>query len=105
MSPDDAFNIVLLSPIARVQSLILAYQEQDSIVSKKMIDLLELYNKFLLTTQKDKEELNSIFMDKNKSKQILEDAKIFGDLIYEIILFLGNKEHHEKNDFLRILTV
>lgn len=94
VTPTDAFEMTRLAPTERLQRLL----EQSAFGGShgKIEGLLEAYERFLADTEAPEEELVDRFLEKGMS----ESADQLGDLVFEILDSIG-----DKNAFHRLLVV
>ena len=98
VSPMDAAAMISLTPAQRLEWMI--SQPELGAAHAKIIELLDRYEQFLENTEVPKEELMSRFFDKEKRKEYGESAYRFGDLVWEVLDIVGNR-----NRFHRLLIV
>jgi predicted nucleotidyltransferase len=98
VSPTDAVHMISLQPTQRLDWL--ASQPELDDARLAMEKLIGRYEEFLANTDASEEELVVRFMDKQKSREYLESAYQFGDLVYEALDVIG-----KKNRFYRLLVV
>jgi predicted nucleotidyltransferase len=98
VSPTDAVDMIKLTPTARLE-WILSKQHFHSAHST-VGDVLECYESFLADTDAAEEVLIARFLDKNKSQEYFRTANKLGDLVFEVLDSIG-----QKNRFHRLLLV
>ena len=98
VSPLDAAGMISLTPTQRLEWML--SQPELAAAHTKISELLDRYEKFLENTEVPKEELMSRFLDKEKRKEYGESAYRFGDLIWDVLDIVGNR-----NRFHRLLIV
>jgi predicted nucleotidyltransferase len=87
VSPTDATDMAKLTPTERLELLL---QEDKWGDARPAISrLLELYERFLLTTNVPEAELVSLFSDREKSREYLDEATNFGDCMFEALEAIG----------------
>jgi predicted nucleotidyltransferase len=98
VSPTDAVEMIMLSPTQRLEWLL----SQDHIADAHdlITKLIARYEEFLDRTDKSEEELLNKFMDKTQSNEFFPSAFDFGDLVFEVLDKIGNK-----NSLHRLLVV
>lgn len=98
VSPDDAKHMVSLSPTKRLDWLI----AQKYLNSSRSVvgDLLEKYEDFLISTNKNEKELVSKFMHKDEKIKLIQAQNDFGKKVFEAVNKIG-----EGSDFLQRLLV
>lgn len=98
VSTDNAKHMVSLSPTERLEWL----KGQAKFVnqSSRVDSILSLYENFLEKTDYPKKELIEMFQDPIKSGQALQEAREFGDQVYELLCLIG-----ESNKVFRFLVV
>lgn len=89
VSPDDIREMVALSPTQRLGWLLEPENPGDaqSVVQK----LLDMYAAFLSNTDAPETTLLERINDKTKRGQYFEQATAFGDAVFELIEFVGQK--------------
>jgi len=94
----DALTMVKLTPTERLEWLC----EQSFLnAAKQTIDqLLEQYAVFLETTNSNEDDLIERFMDKERSREYMTAAYRFGDLMFEALMAIGQRDR-----FHRLLLV
>lgn len=103
VTPADAIDMVKLSPTQRLAWLKLEEKSHD--VSELVDALLEKYETFLGTTDDAGDKLVHIFMDKDKSRKLLNSAYEFGDKVFDLMEVIGAETNETKNRFYRLLVV
>jgi hypothetical protein len=90
--------MIMLSPTQRLEWLL----SQDHIADAHALitKLIARYEEFLDRTDKSEEELLDKFMDKTQSNEFSPSAFDFGDLVFEVLDKIGNK-----NSLHRLLVV
>ena len=98
VSPADAVVMIRMTPTERLQWLL----DQSHLTNAHGIirKLLDHYEHFLVATNVDEKEFIGRFLDKNKSGQYTKDASAFGDLVFDALMSIGNR-----NRFQRLLIV
>lgn len=85
----DAQHMVSLTPTARVEFVA---KELDSVDPASCIDrLLGKYERFLDVTSVNEESLIELFSDDAKAHALRNEQSSFGDLAYEVLYSIGNK--------------
>jgi predicted nucleotidyltransferase len=98
VSPADVLNMIKLSPTERLEWL---RDNRDFIEARLTLGrLLDQYEQFLETTSVGEKELVARFMDKRLSRDYMEAAYKFGDLVFDALNHIGNG-----NRFHRLLVV
>jgi hypothetical protein len=96
--PNDARTMVELTPTQRLQWL---RNEPCTSDSHQILDaLIAQYERFLETTNASEMELIDRFMDKENSKEYMEAAGKFGDLVFDALDAIGKRSR-----FHRLLVV
>lgn len=98
ISPDDVLTMIKLTPTQRLEWL--CAQSYLSNVRKTIEGLLGKYEEFLDFTNAPEEEMFARFMDQSTSRQRMNAAYEFGDLMFETLNQIGNG-----NRFHRLLVV
>jgi predicted nucleotidyltransferase len=98
VSPTDAVDMIMLTPIRRLEWL--RTQGHISEAHAAIDHLLERYEEFLKRTDESEQQLVQRFMDKGQSSEFLKSAYDFGDLVFEVLDKIGSK-----NRFHRLLVV
>ncbi|MGP0594196.1 nucleotidyltransferase family protein [Nitrospira sp. T9] len=96
--PDNVKHMVSLSPTKRLEWL----KGQAKFVnqSNRVDTILSLYEKFLKKTDAPKKNLIEMFQDRIESGQALQEAREFGDQVYDLLCFIG-----KDNKVFRFLVV
>lgn len=98
VSPTDAINMSKLTPTARLEW---ALKQPHLIRAHSRIrKLLQCYEEFLADMDATERELVDRFLDKSKSREYFRNANILGDLMFEVLESIG-----QKNRFYRLLVV
>lgn len=97
VSPDDARQMVKLSPLQRLEDLTNRVPELASLGRSA----ITMYETFLANSAKPQSELESLFAEKQKN--FTEEAHRFGEVIFECIRTLGQQANHKS--FYRYLVV
>lgn len=90
--------MISLTPTQRLEWML--SQPELTGAYTKINELLDLYEQFLENTEVPKEELMPRFLDKEKRKEYGESAYRFGDLVWQVLDIVGNR-----NRFHRLLIV
>jgi len=98
VSPTDTKSMISLTPTARLEWMLSQPELGDAHSSLRK--LIEGYEAFLTNTDAPEEELIARFMDKKQRKEYFDSAYRFGDLVFEVLAIVGNK-----NLFHRLLVV
>lgn len=98
VSQNDAKHMVSLSPTERLEWL----KSQTKFGNKAgQIDaIISLYRTFLKRTDSPKDKLIEIFKDPKNSEEVFQEAKEFGDQVYDLLWSIG-----KDNKVFRILVV
>ncbi|MDR4485497.1 MAG: nucleotidyltransferase domain-containing protein [Nitrospirales bacterium] len=98
VSPDNAKHMVSLSPTERLEWLKgrAKFVNQSSRVDK----ILSLYENFLKKTDAPKKQLNERFTDRSESGKAFQEAKEFGNQVYDLLCLIG-----QDNKVFRFLVV
>jgi hypothetical protein len=99
VSPDDAFEMVRLTPTSRLEWL----RESNSKTTEIVQKLLDQYDRFLLTTNAKEGVLLDTFADKEEARKLSTDAVTLGNLIFDALATVGDAKGGE--DFYRLLVV
>ena len=94
--PEDAVQIVTRTPTERLEHLASSLTGAHD----ALVKLLTQYEGFLDTTNRPEKELIEEFIDKEKSKEYMKGAKVFGDLMYDVMFEIGRG-----SEFYRLLVV
>lgn len=96
--PSDARTMTELTPTQRLEWL----RDQPFIAESRTIldNLLEQYERFLETTNASEEELINRFMDKAVSREYMDAAGKFGDLVFDALEEIG-----KRSPFHRLVVV
>jgi len=90
--------MIELTPTQRIEWL---GQRPELVCARTQIqDLLKSYERFLELTDASEEELVRRFLDKKQSNEYFESASRFGDLVFQVLEAIGNR-----NRFHRLLIV
>ena len=98
VSPSDALMVISQTPTERLQWI--EDRESFGTARSTISNLLAQYEKFLATTNASEETLIRYFLDKEKSRQLTEDARTFGDLMFDCLKIVG-----DDTKFYRLLVV
>lgn len=98
VSQNDAAEMIKLTPTERLEWL----RDQRNLngAHGTIDNLLNQYDLFLETTNRNESDLIGFFLDKNKSRELMSASNKFGDLIFEALNRIGNG-----NPFHRLLVV
>jgi predicted nucleotidyltransferase len=96
--PDDAVQMISLTPSARLEWLL--SKETLGSAHENIEKLLSCYEDFLRITDKPEVDLIMLFENKEESKVLFEAARRFGDLMFQILLSVGGE-----TPFHRLLLV
>jgi predicted nucleotidyltransferase len=96
--PQDALKMIGLTPTERLEWL--RDQSFLSDAHDTIVSLLEHYEHFLETTNAPEEDLISRFMNKDLSRQYMDSAYKFGDLVFKALACIGKDTR-----FHRLLVV
>ena len=89
VSPEDAAQMIQLSPTERLQWLL--SEKNVSEAHTGVIALIESYERFLLNTAEPETSLVERFLDRNISKEYFTAAANFGDKMFEVIETIGGR--------------
>ena len=98
VAPLDALAMIRLTPTQRLEWLLAQSDLADAHAAIKK--LLDQYEHFLQTTNAEEKELVSRFLDKNTSREYMNNAYKFGDFVFEVLNCIG-----KGNRFHRLLVV
>ncbi len=98
VSQKDAMDMVSLSPTESLEWL--KNQKKFRNKSDQIDTIISLYKTFLERTDASKDKLIEIFKDPNKSEDVFQEAKKFGDQVYDLLWSIGRD-----NKVFRILVV
>lgn len=101
VSPTDAVHMISLTPTQRLEWLLLQPELEKAHPSIK--DLVKKYEEFLGNTDASEKDMVSLFLDKQKSKERLDSAYQFGDVVFDVFEILGKLEKNGR--FHRLLVV
>jgi predicted nucleotidyltransferase len=96
--PDDAINMTRLSPTARLEWLLERKDLTDA--HNTVQELIDHYERFLAATNYAEQELVSLFLDPEKSKEHFRSANTLGDLTFQALEMIG-----QRCAFHRVLVV
>ncbi len=98
VAPSDAMAMIRLTPTQRLEWLL----EQSYLASARdtIAKLLNQYEHFLEMTNATEQDLVDRFLDKKTSREYMDAAYKFGDLVFEALTSIGNG-----NRFHRLLVV
>jgi len=99
VSQKDAEDMVSLSPTERLEWLKNQTKFEDK--SDQVNAIIFLYEKFLKRTNAPKDKLIEIFKDPKESEVVFQEAKEFGDQVYDLLWSIGK----DNKIFWRILVV
>jgi len=98
VSPQDAINMISLTPTMRIEWLL--SQERLERAHDALRKVMQSYEEFLKSTEVAEDELLKVFMDSKASKQFMDSAYKFGDLVFDLLGVIG-----DGNRFHRLLVV
>jgi len=98
VAPADAVSMIKLTPTERLEWL--NAQPEAALAVPIVAELINKYEKFLLTTSADDSDLMRSFADKNSVAAYMGEAAEFGDKMYEALKLIG-----DGNRFHRLLVV
>lgn len=98
VSPDDGLQMTHLSPTERLEWLLERTEIESAHPAIKR--LLDQYEAFLARTNRDEQALIEEFKDKSRSRAYMEEARQFGDTMFEVLSAIG-----EGSTFHRLLVV
>jgi predicted nucleotidyltransferase len=99
VTPADALNMTRLTPTGRLEWLL--RQKIAGSSHGLLRGILQQYDRFLKTTNVREKTLLKKFQNKETSREFIESAYSFGDLIFEALADIGG----ENNRFYRLLVV
>jgi len=94
VSPANATVMIGMTPTGRL--LWLLDQPELSGAHSTICKLLDHYELFLKATNADEKELIHRFLDRSTSRQYMNDAYAFGDLVYEALAAIGNGSRFQR---------
>jgi len=98
VSPANALEMIALTPTERLEWLL---EHKQFIEAQSGIQsLLDQYNRFLQTTNREEDALLLEFQKKEWSKERMSEASDFGDKVFAVLNEIG-----QKNSFHRLLVV
>ena len=98
VSPQDVLQMIRLTPTKRIEWLLVNKSFEPAHV--KLQRVLELYEKFLDSTDAPEDSLVERFLNKEESKSYLKSAYEFGDQVFDTLEVIGSH-----NRFHRLLVV
>jgi predicted nucleotidyltransferase len=98
VSPNDAVNMIMLTPTARLEWL--ATQSDFAAARPSIAKLLNGYEEFMQRTDESEAQLVEQFLNKVQTSELFKSASQFGNLVFEVLDKIGNK-----NAFHRLLVV
>jgi hypothetical protein len=98
VTPADAVAMTELTPTERLEWLM--KQSHLAEARDDLAKLLDQYELFLRTTNKDEGELIAEFMNKDKSRSYMSEAAEFGNTVFDVLTSIGGG-----NRFHRLLVV
>jgi predicted nucleotidyltransferase len=101
VSPTDAVEMISLTPTERLEWLLRQSELEKAHLS--IHNLLKKYEEFLGNTDASEKDMVTLFLDKRKSKERLDSAYQFGDLVYDVFETIGELEKDGR--FHRLLVV
>lgn len=103
VTPNDAVNMVKMSPTKRLEWL---KEQKDFERAHSSVDqLLESYEQFLQRTDESETDLVSIILDSSKGAAVFHSANELGDTTFELLKALGTEISGEQNRLYRLLVV
>lgn len=101
VTPTDAVSMISLTPTQRLEWLL--SQPQLGEAHQAISDLIGKYEAFLENTNASESDMVSLFLDKTKSRDHINPAYEFGDLVYGVLEKVGKLEKNGR--FHRLLVV
>ena len=99
VAPEDVLSMSKLTPTDRLEWLLQKDETRD--VHALLSQLLQQYDRFLRTTNVEEKELLLRFKEKQSSREFIQAAYQFGDLVFDAMRRIGG----ENNRFYRLLIV
>jgi predicted nucleotidyltransferase len=96
--PGDVLSMIALSPTERVEWML--EQNDCAAAHQTLRRIIDLYEKFLLSTDAPEDDLIVKFMDKKQIAAFMQSAYEFGDAVFDVLETLGRRER-----FHRLLVV
>jgi hypothetical protein len=85
---ETVLELCRMTPAERFERL----RPQGQIANELIDQLFEIYDAFLDSTRRDKDDLLAEFTDSSHREQALGDAKRYGDLIYKLLQEVASAE-------------
>lgn len=98
VSPSDALDMVKKTPTQRLQWI--GRKSDFKAARLKVSSLVGQYEKFLATTNVPEDKLIEQFMDKKIANQHMQEAFMFGDMMFDVLKIVG-----ANTKFYRLLVV
>jgi predicted nucleotidyltransferase len=98
VTPTDCLSMIHRTPTERLEWLV--EQSELSASHSNIKKLLDQYERFLCTTNRDEEELVHKFMERDESRRFMKEAYEFGDTLFDVLTSIGDANH-----FHRLLVV
>ena len=88
VAPDDTLAMIYRTPTERLEWLL--EQSGLSEAHPKLRRLVDQYERFLCTTNRNEEELLRQFIDKERSRLHMREAYEFGDTLFDVLTIIGD---------------
>ncbi len=96
VSAERVLELCAITPSERFEAL---RAHEDSAIDALIERISDVYSEFLRSVQRDEHELLDDFGDETTRKKAVEEARVYGDLIYELLTRLV------KPDRMRCLVI
>ena len=94
VSPADAKLMVSLTPTERLEWLM--SETGLSNAHRSIAELLKQYERFLERTSLDEPGLVSQFLNKQLAREYLDEAAVFGDTVFEVLVEVGGQSRFQR---------
>lgn len=103
VSIENAKNMTRLTPIERLDWIA---EESFFETAKGIIkNLRSQYEIFLENTSQGDDSLKEFFADRHKGEQLMQESYLFGDLIFETMMSVGEGSEKKHSKLLRLMVV
>lgn len=96
--PDEARRMALMTPVDRLKFV--SESAEKRVITDRVNALLEMYDTFLVNTNKSESELIEVFRDRSLVQRYVNESYNFGDKMSDLLKTFG-----EDNSLLRVVMV
>lgn len=90
VTPQRALEMTQMTPVERLRWL--TEQSHIAYAHQKVHKLVQQYENFLENTNPEKNNLEAIFSDDEKSKVYTQDSYKFGDMMFDVLSLIGQTD-------------